>query len=287
MNNQNLILVAYRILRSAAIIAYMALVLIACETPQNIAYFQNAAEVAGMALQQEQQFRLKAEDKINIIVNSADPMLAQQFTLTSLTTSYTLGAATNPQTIAGRRGSTNSNSLNLAYTVDEQGDITFPVLGKVAVAGKTRTQVADYIAKRLIDRELVKDPIVTVEYVNLGVNVLGEVRNPGHIDVVKDHFTILDALAYAGDLTINGERENVMVIRQTDGEDQTFFINLCDKQQMLNSPAFYLQQNDVVYVTPNDKAKRNATINGTTFMTPSFWISIASLACTITALILR
>lgn len=272
---------------SLGLFALIMLLLTACETPQNIAYFQNAVELNGMLVQEQQQFRLRPEDKINIVVNSGDPLLEQQFTLTSSATNYTLGAASNPQTTSGRRGSTNSNSMHIAYTVDEQGDINFPVLGKVPVGGKTRTQVADYIARRLVERGLVKDPIVTVEYVNLGVNILGEVRNPGHIDIVKDHFTVLDAIAYAGDLTINGERENVMVMRQVDGEDQTYLINLCDKQQMLASPGYYLQQNDVIYVTPNNKAKRESTTNGNTVFTSAFWISIASLACTITALILR
>ena len=278
-------LVAACRVQHATLVAFITLLLVSCGTPNNVAYFQNATDIVGMAVQSEQQFRLRPEDKINIIVNSGDPLLSQQFTLSSNTSAFTLGAATTPQTVSGRNSS--SNSMNIAYTVDEQGDINFPVLGKVAVGGKTRTQVADYIAQRLIDRGLVSDPIVTVEYVNIGVNVLGEVRRPGHIDIVKDHFTVLDALAHAGDLTINGERENVMVMRQVDGEDQTYLINLCDKQQMLNSPGFYLQQNDVVYVTPNSKAKRESTINGNTVFTPAFWISIASLACTITALILK
>lgn len=265
---------------------YFIFLFLSCSAPQNIAYFQNASDIIGMAVQPEQQFRLRPEDKINIIVNSSDPMLEQQFTLTASTSSRTLGAATNPQIMAGKQSSSGSGMI-IAYTVDEQGDINFPVLGKISVIGKTRIEVADYISRRLVERDLVKDPIVTVEYVNIGINILGEVKNPGHIEIVKDHFTILDAIASAGDLTINGQRENVMVSRQVDGEDQTFFINLCDKQQMLSSPAYYLQQNDVVVVTPNDKAKRGSTVNGNTVYTPAFWISVASALCTVAALIIK
>ena len=144
-----------------------------------------------------------------------------------------------------------------------------------------------FLQNRLIERELIKDPIVTVEYVNLGVNVLGEVSRPGRINIQKDFFTILDAITYAGDLTIDGQRENVKVMREVDGEDQTFVINLCDRQDMLSSPAYYLQQNDVVYVTPNPKRRREANSTGNTFSQPSLWISLASLLTTLGALLLK
>ena len=257
-----------------------------CTSPQNVAYFQNAETIRGMALQNEQPFRLRPKDKINIVVNSTDPMLVQQFNLTSASRNLnSLGTNLAPQTSIG---STSSNGGQiLAYTVDEQGDIEFPILGKVAVEGKTRQEVAAHLRSRLIERDLVKDPIVIVEYVNLAVNVLGEVNRPGRIDVMKDYFTILDAIGAAGDLTIDGQRENVMVHREVDGEDQTYFINLCDLQDVLSSPAFYLQQNDVVYVTPNPKRKRESKSMGNTFNQPSIWISLASLLTTITALLIR
>lgn len=265
--------------------AFLFLLVSSCTTPKSISYFQDAKDINGMAIQAEQQFRLRPEDKINIVVNSADPMLENQFTLTASNRNNILGSEYNPVTTAGRN--TNNNSVIIAYTVDDQGDINFPILGKISVIGKTRTEVADFISKRLIERDLVKDPIVTVEYVNIGVSVLGEVNKPGHVNITRDHFTILDAIAYAGDLTINGERENIIVSRQIDGEHQTFFVNLTSKQDVLLSPAYYLQQNDIVYVTPNDKRKRESTGMGNTMLTPSFWISVASLLTTITALILR
>ena len=258
-----------------------------CAAPKNVAYFQNAEAIRGMSLQNEQSLRLRPKDKINILVNSADPMLVSQFNLTAATSNMrSLGSTTSPKTTAGST-SGNSTAQLLAYTVDEQGDINFPVLGKVAVGGKTRQEVAEYIRLRLIERELVLDPTVTVEYVNLSVKILGEVNHPGRIDITKDYFTIVDAIADAGDLTINGQRENVMVMREVDGEDQTYVINLCDRQDMLTSPAYYLQQNDVIYVTPNSKKKREAKSSGNIFNQPSIWISLASLLTTITALIIR
>ena len=260
--------------------------LCSCSAPKNVAYFQNAEAIRGMTLQTEQPFRLRPKDKINIVVSSTDPMLVQQFNLTAATqTLRPLGTNLSPQTAIG--GGSSSGAQILAYTVDEQGDIDFPVLGKIAVEGKTRQEVAAHIRSRLIQRDLVKDPIVIVEYVNLAVNVLGEVNRPGRIDVMKDYFTILDAIGAAGDLTINGQRENVMVFRSVDGEDQTIVINLCDRQDILTSSAFYLQQNDVVYVTPNPKRQRESKSMGNTFNQPSIWISLASLLTTITALSIR
>ena len=260
--------------------------LCSCSAPKNVAYFQDAELIRGMALQKEQALRLRPKDKINIIVNSADPLLMQQFNLVANTnSSRSLGTTTSPQMTAGNVSST--GGLILAYTVDEQGDINFPVLGKVAVGGMTRKEVGDYLTKRLVARDLVKDPIVTVEYVNLSVKVLGEVNRPGRLDILRDNYTILDAIADAGDLTINGQRENVMVMREIDGEDETYVINLCDRQATLSSPAYYLQQNDVVYVTPTRKRQREANSTGNTFSQPSFWISVASLLTTITALLVR
>lgn len=262
------------------------MVIASCSSPTNVAYFQDAQQIQGMALQERQMFRLQPGDKINIVVNSSDPMLSSQFTLTSQAQRGTLGASVKPIMNAGSSAASGSSQL-IAYTVDDQGDISFPVLGKVSVLGKSREEVAEFISKRLIERELVKDPVVTVEYVNMGVNVLGEVNKPGHIDITKDYFTLLDAIAYAGDLTVNGERENVMVMRRVDGEDRTYYVNLLSKKDVLESPAFYLQQNDWIYVSPNSKRKRDSNASGNTLSSPTFWISVASLLTTITALLAK
>ena len=266
------------------LLSFLVIHVNSCTTPKNVAYFQNAEDIRGMMLQVEQPLRLRPKDKINIIVNTSDPLLARQFNLTAATNSIrSVGNTDSPLLTAG--GSTSGTAQILAYTVDEQGDISFPVLGKVSVIGKTRQEVSAYLHDRLIERELIKDPIVTVEYVNLGVNVLGEVSRPGRINIQKDFFTILDAITFAGDLTIDGQRENVMVMREVDGEDQTFVINLCDRQDMLSSPAYYLQQNDVVYVSPNPKRKRESKTTGNIFNQPAIWVSVAGLLTTISALL--
>lgn len=251
-----------------------AALLYSCSTPKDIAYFQNAMQLQGMALQAEQKFRLRPEDKISIVVNSSNPMLEQQFTLSSRGNSNNiLGAETLPATVSG---SGSGNSI-IAYTVDEQGTIDFPVLGKIRVEGMTREEVAAYIKERLIARELVSEPIVTVEYVNMSVNVLGEVSSPGNVPITKDHFTVIDALAKSGDLTINGNRRAVMVSRNNNGVNEVYQIDLTDMQKTMLSDGYYLQQNDLVYVTPNDKRKRDSTNTGNIFHTPYIWMSIISM----------
>ena len=258
-----------------------AALLYSCSTPKDIAYFQNAMQLQGMALQAAHKFRLRPEDKISIVVNSSNPMLEQQFTLTSRGNSNNiLGAETLPATVSG----SGSGSSIIAYTVDEQGTIDFPVLGKIRVEGMTREEVAAYIKERLIARELVSEPIVTVEYVNMSVNVLGEVSSPGNVPITKDHFTVIDALAKSGDLTINGNRRAVMVSRNNKGVNEVHQIDLTDMQQTMLSDGYYLQQNDLVYVTPNDKRKRDSTNTGNIFHTPYIWMSIISVLASLIAI---
>ena len=271
-----------KFIRRGAVCLLTAL-LYSCSTPKDIAYFQDAAALNGMALQMEQQFRLRPEDKINIIVNSSNPLLEQQFTLTAKTSgNSSLGADVKPETTAG--GVSGGNGMLLAYTVDEQGTIDFPLLGKIRVEGMTRGEVASYIKGRLVERELVSEPIVTVEYVNLSVNVLGEVGKPGNVPITKDHFTIVDALSRAGDMNINGNRRAVMVNRNVDGVNEVYYIDMTNMQQALLSPAYYLQQNDLVYVVPNNKKKRESTEMGNTFHSPYIWLSIASLLASLIAI---
>lgn len=151
----------------------------------------------------------------------------------------------------------------------------------------TREEVAVYIKKELQSHDLIKDPVVTVEFMNLSVNVMGEVNRPGRYNIDKDHLTILDALSQAGDLTIYGKREKVLVLRNENGTQRVYGINLCSADHLYSSPVYYLQQNDVVYVEPNDTKARQSTVNGNNVRSTSFWISLASLLTTISVLIFK
>lgn len=251
----------------------MAVLLVSCSTPKDVAYLQNAKMLDGRMAPQPQVLRLMPSDKINIVVSSSDAALESQFTLVS----SSQASFANPVSSTSMGGS----GVTVAYTVDEQGDINFPVLGKISVKGKTRGEVADYIAKRLVARELVSDPIVTVEYVNMSVDVLGEVNKPGRKTITKDCYTIINAISDAGDLGINGERSNVLVTRVVDGEIKVYTLDLCDMESLITSEAYWLRQNDVVYVSPNNMRKRSSKSAGNTYNQPGFWLSLTSLLVTI------
>lgn len=171
------------------------------------------------------------------------------------------------------------------YTVDSNGDIEFPVLGKVHIAGLTRQQVSEKIARDLIQGKWVSDPVVTVEFANLRFSVVGEVNSPGTYPIVNDRMTLLEAIAKAGDLTPFGERE-IMVIREEGGKRVKYLVNLKDNT-MFESPAYYLQQNDVIYVQPNKAVARKAEDNPNNLKSISLWTSIASLLTTVAVLIFK
>ena len=251
----------------------LALLLCGCQTPQ-VAYFSDLQHGQTEVVSQVLDIRLRPEDKLSIVVKSMDPQLSELFNLAIVT-----------QRVGYINSSSSNNSLMSVYTLDSKGEIDFPVLGQLKVGGMTRQEVARMIKDQLVSQDLVKDPVVTVEYANLGFNVLGEVNRPGRYTFDRDHLTLLDALSLAGDMTIQGERENVMVIREQEGKRISYVVNLKSGQELLNSPAFYLQQNDVVYVAPNSYRARQTTVNGNTIRSSSFWVSLASLGISVVLLI--
>ena len=247
----------------------------ACSSPRQVVYFQDLRPgETEIAMSAASEIRLRPEDKVSIIVNSRDPQLTNLFNLPYV--SKQLGAVS---------GSSSSNQGVSGYTVDDQGEIDFPVLGKLYIAGMKRQEVAEFIKNKLIAANLVKDPIVTVEFQNLCISVLGEVNNPGRINIDRDKITILDALSMAGDLTIYGKREKVLVLRQEGDIQRVYGINLTSGQHVYTSPVYYLRQNDVVYVEPNAMKARQSTVNGNNVRSTSFWISLASLLTSIGILI--
>lgn len=257
-------------------VGVVTLLLCSCHTPQ-VAYFADLQDGQSESVRQVLDIRLRPEDKLSIVVKSMDPQLSELFNLS---------IATHRVGYSNSSSSSYNNQMSV-YTIDSKGEIDFPVLGSLKVGGMVREEVARMIKERLISQNLVKDPVVTVEYANLGFDVLGEVNKPGRYTFDRDHLTLLDALSMAGDLTIQGERENVMVIREENGRRTTYTVNLKSGRDLLNSPVFYLQQNDVVYVSPNSYRARQTTVNGNTVRSGSFWISLSSLAISIALLIMK
>ena len=252
------------------------LLLCSCQTP-HVSYFSDLQHGQTEIVSQVLDIRLHPEDKLSIVVKSMDPQLSELFNLSIATHRVGYTSAS----------SGSNNQLMSVYTIDSKGEIDFPVLGQLKVGGLVREEVARMIKERLVSENLVKDPVVIVEYANLGFDVLGEVNRPGRYTFDRDHLTILDALSMAGDLTIQGERQNVMVIRDEGGKRTSYLVNLKSGHELMSSPVFYLQQNDVVYVAPNDYRARQTTVNGNTMRSGSFWISLSSLTISLALLIMK
>lgn len=268
-----------KILKRCLLLAACAALLSSCATPKEVVYFQDLQQTDGtLAAVQAKEIRVRPDDKISIIVNSRDPQLTDLFNLPYV--SRQLG-----QTLRSVTSTYGQSQGVSGYTVDSEGNIDFPVLGKIHVEGMTREEIGRCIKDELIGQDLVKDPIVTVEFMNLTVSVMGEVAKPGRYAIERDRITILDALSMAGDLTIYGRRDAVMVQRMEGDTLQVYQLNLVSGQDVYNSPAFYLQQNDLVYVTPNDVKVRESTVNGNNIRSTSFWISIGSLLTSVAVLI--
>lgn len=254
-----------------------------CSAPSHVTYFQDLRP--GESEQKviaATEIKVRPGDKLSIIVSSRDPQLTQLFNLPSFT--QQIGQAV----VSKGAGSASGSSQGISgYTVDEEGMIDFPVLGKLEIAGKNREEVAAFIKEELLSKNLVKDPVVTVEYMNLCISVLGEVAQPGRYSIDRDKVTVLDAISMAGDLTIYGKREKVLVLREEEGVQHVYGVNLCSAEHLYTSPVYYLRQNDVVYVEPNNVRARQSTINGNNVRSTSFWLSLASFLTTIGVLIFK
>lgn len=265
-------------LKALIVVSAVAALAVSCAAPTNISYFQDADQYGMSIPVAENHIRLRPEDKVAIIVNTSNDQLTNLFNLPYI--SQRLGGVS--QSV-----SSNYSQAVSGYTVDEYGDIDFPVLGKIHVEGLTRPELATCIKEALVSRDLVKEPVVTVEFMNLTVAVMGEVNRPGRYAIEKDKLTLLDALSMAGDLTIYGNRENVKVLRVVDGQQVSFKVNLCNAQSVISSPVYFVQQDDLIYIEPNEMRARQSTVNGNNVRSTSFWISVASLAASVGTFLLR
>lgn len=246
---------------------FLATLLASCNTTKKVTYLQDMQHGDTKNVTTlENKIRMKPGDKLAIVVNSKDPELTMLFNISL--PSRILGSDNTNQNNAGNNVAT--------YTIDSYGCIDFPVIGKMEIEGKTREEVAEFIKNELINRGLVLDPHVTVEYANQQITVLGEVNSPGKKSINRDAVTIIDAIAMAGDLKIEGVRNDVTIIRQEGDTQKIYQIDLTSAEDIYSSPAYYLQQNDIVYVKPNSKRAGQASINSNTLRSTSFWMSLAS-----------
>lgn len=249
------------------------LALCSCSAVKRTVYLQDIADNSQVQTAVEQPIKIKPFDRLIVVVTSKDAELAAPF---NVMTSYN-SLSNNPM---GQSTVSNSQSLQVR-TVDENGELYMPVIGKVTCAGKTRAEVSNAIAKAIIDGGYIADAAVNIQFADMKLFVLGEVAKPGQFDVTRDQITILEALAMAGDMTIYGNRANVSVVRKENGVTKTHIVNLLDSN-CFNSPAYYLQQGDVVYVQPKKQRAATGEIN----QNRSFWISIASTLLSAASLVM-
>ena len=242
------------------------LLLTSCQTHKKLVYFQN--EISGEG-HTNYTPTLKADDFISIVVSGEDPLAVAAFNMP-----VTVGVAGSTAS-----GYTQGNPEKMGYLIDANGNVQLPVLGNIQLAGLNRMDATALLQEKL--SAYVNKPVVNIQILNFKVTVLGEVGSPGTFKVPNERITILEAIGLAGDLKITGIRKNVMVIRDNNGEKQEFRVDLTDNT-LFNSPIYYLQQNDVVYVEPNNTSRANSTLWKTT---GSVFISLTSLIITTVTLI--
>lgn len=255
-----------------AMLAFCVLVLTSCASSKKVAYFQNAVdgEVANTAGLYDA--RIMPKDLLTITVSTTDPEAATPF---NLTVSNTLG-------ITGQLSS-GSGSLQ-QYLVDNDGMIDFPIIGKVKVSGLTKNECQNLLRSKIVPyMAATENPIITVRVSSYRVTIIGEVSHPCVIPVQTEKMSILEALAQAGDLSIYGKRDNIMLIREdASGRKSIHRLNLNDAN-IISSPYYYLQQNDIIYVEPNGVKATNSAIGQST----SLWISFVGIVTSVASLLVN
>ena len=254
------------------IVLTMILLVTGCTGSKKVAYFQNIDQISLAASRGLYDAKIMPKDMLTITVNTTDPAAAAPFNL----------SGSNSVGVTGQLSS-GGGSLQ-GYLVDNSGSINFPVVGLIHVAGMTKTQCQDLIREKIApymaERE---NPIVTVRMSSYRVTVTGEVNSPGVIPVTTEKMSVIEALAQAGDLSIYGRRDNVLLIREdANGEKSYHRLNLNDAN-LINSPFYYLQQNDILYVEPNGVKAKNSGIGSST----TIWFSFIGIVTSVASLLVN
>ncbi len=242
--------------------------LFSCASKEDVVYFQGIDGSDNSIGLDNYSPTYHVDDELVIIVNALDAEAARPFNKATVSVSMDL--------LDGR-----GRERIQTYRVDSDGNIDFPVLGEISIAGMNREQATNMLQEKLAD--YIKNPIVDIETVNYRITVLGEVQRPGTYTAVNERITLIEAISLAGDLTIYGERENVLVIQDYDGKKTYTRVNL-KSNELFDSPVYYLSQNDVVYVEPNKTRAKNSAIGAQTGVILSslgLLISMTALVVTI------
>lgn len=248
----------------------LVLTLDSCSSYKKIPYFQNIEQVDLSASRGLYDATIMPKDLLSINVSTVNPDVAKPFNI-NIADNMT---NTSSSDVANVRG----------YLVDNKGFINFPVIGKIHVAGLTKNQCEDLLQKKILPyMSSTENPIVTVRMSSFRVTVIGEVGGPKVIPVTTEKMSIIEALASAGDLTVYGRRDNVLLIREdATGEKSYHRLNMNDAN-IINSPYYYLQQNDILYIEPNKVKARNSTIGSST----TLWFSIISFITSMASVVVN
>lgn len=252
-------------------------VLAGCRSNEKVAYFRTLpGTVTDTKDYPAPEPIVRTGDLLMITVNSRTPEAAVPFNLPLLPSNNT-----NSYTFSG--GNNVSYGVSIQnYLVDHQGYIQFPILGKLKVLGKTKNEVTEMIFNAIHPEYIKDDPIVLVRFGNFKISVLGEVNKPGSYVVDNERISVVEALSMAGDLTVYGRRENVLLIREVGGRRQTIRLDLRD-ENLINSPWYYLQQNDALYIEPNEPKSRSSSISSVETLS----ISIVGTLISLTSLLVN
>lgn len=237
------------------------LLLSSCTSSRKLVYLQSSKKEAiiDQKIAHPYQLKIQDDDLLYISLSSKDAELVEPFKNSTL-----LGTSMQ-----------NSSSETTGFLVDEEGYISIPSLGRIFVRGLTCTELSRRIEKELIDGNFIKDPVISVRLGNFKVTVLGEVNTPGAIEVAGNRLTIFEAISKCGDLKPTGKRRNIKILREQDGKQNIYEVNLT-KADIISSPYYYLCQNDVIYVEPNKSIGSKS----------SPWTTILSVGGTVLSLVL-
>lgn len=254
------------------VVLTMVVLLGSCSSGKDVPYFQNIDEISLAGSKGLYDAKIMPKDMLTITVSTTDPAAAAPF---NLSVGNTVGAS----------GQLSNGAGNLqGYLVDNDGNINFPVIGHMHVQGMTKSQCQDMIREKLLPyMAATENPIVTVRMSSYRVTVTGEVNRPGVIPVSTEKMSIVEALAQAGDLTVYGKRDNIMLIREDEtGQKKMVRLNMNDAN-LINSPYYYLQQNDIIYVQPNSVKAKNAGVGPST----TLWFSFIGIVTSISSLLVN
>lgn len=256
------------LLRSLAAAVLLSLTFASCRTTQEFVYFKDAPADSVAHISGFSGLTIQPNDRLRIYVESETPEATKQYNQETNKVAVVGGTVLNPQ---------NGNIQHPGYLVDDKGEIIFPVLGHLKVQGLTCDSLESYIEHLLVNGGHINDATVQVNLMNFKINVLGEVARPGSISVDGEKITIFEALSKAGDITVYGIREEVSVMREINGQRIVGHVDLTSKD-IFDSPFYYLQQNDVVFVAPNKKRRNTSEVDFTSLQLISSSLSILSSA---------